>query len=108
LKTIPENIIPWLLLASAAVLCVYAPFSYWAINAESLGMHDMGLAIFFSFSFPVAVYASCAITIVSILLAPFFRKSSRRGSNILLIAAFTGILPFASLWALDLAGANAA
>jgi len=108
LKAFPENIIPWLLLTGAAALCIYAPFSSWAINAASLGRHDMGLAIFFSVTFPVAVYAACAITMISILLAPFYRKSGRRGRNMLLIAALTGILPFACIWILDVAGANVA
>jgi len=107
LKTRPENILPWLLFCAAAALSVYALFSEWAINAELLGRYDMGLAIFFSVTFPLAIYTSCAIAVVAVVLVPFYRKSSRRGSNILLCSAVAGISPLVYIWALDIAGNNA-
>lgn len=67
----------------------------------------MGLALFFSFTFPMAVYASLSVAAISIVLAAFYRKSSARGSNILLLSAFVGVLPLAYIWILDVASANA-
>jgi hypothetical protein len=97
-----RHIIPWLFFAGAMAFCLYTPFSYWAINAKLFGKQDMGFALFFSFSFPVAIYAACAISFISLLLAPFYRKPDRPGSNILLLSALVGALPFMFLLALDL------
>lgn len=107
MKIYSKNIVPWLLFTSAAAFCLYAPFSLWAVNAEFLGKQDMGLAIFFSFTFPMAIYVSCAIALVSIILAPFYRKSNKRGSNILLFSTFVGILPLAYIIVLDVVDTNA-
>jgi hypothetical protein len=99
--------IPWLLFTGAAALCLYVPFSHWAINAGSLGKHNTGLALFFSFTFPVAIYAALSLAVISIALVPFYRKSGMRGRHILLLSAFVGVLPLAYIWVLDLAGVNA-
>jgi len=101
------KIIPWLLFATAITFFLYAQFSHWAVNSESFGKHDMGLALFFSFSFPIAIYTSSTISVISLLLAPFFRKSNKRGFNILLLSAFVGILPVVYIWALDVVATNA-
>lgn len=91
----------------AVTLCLYTPFSNRAVNAAFLGKQNTGLALFFSFTFPMAIYASLSLPVISIALAPFYRKRSKRGMNILLMSAFVGVLPLAYIRVLDVAGANA-
>lgn len=103
----PKTVIPWLLFSAAVALCLYVPFSHWAVNAEFLGKHATGLALFFAFTFPMAIYASLPLAVISIVLALFYRKPNKRGSNILLLSAFVGVLPLAYILLLDIAGAIA-
>lgn len=103
----PKTLIPWLLFSTAVALCLYAPFSQWAINAEFLGKHNTGLALFFAFTFPMAIYASLPLAVLSIVLAVFYRKCNKRGSNILLLSAFVGVLSLAYILLLDVAVASA-
>jgi len=100
-NTQARNIIPWSLLAGSAALCLYTPFSLWAINAAILGKHNFGLALFFSFTFPMAIYTAGAITIISGVLAVFYRNPDKRGRHILLSAAAAGAFPFLYVWMLD-------
>jgi F0F1-type ATP synthase membrane subunit a len=74
LKIFPKNTIPWLLFSCAAALCLYIPFSNRAINAGSLGKHNMGLAQFFSVTFSMAVYASLAVAVISAVHVVRFRR----------------------------------
>ncbi|HYQ70444.1 MAG TPA: hypothetical protein VET88_00800 [Gammaproteobacteria bacterium] len=97
----PANIFPWFLLAGSLALCLYTPLSLWAINAESLGKYNLGIALFFSFTLPLAIYIAGAITIISGTLAVFYSRANRRGRHILLSATVTGVLPFLYLWVLD-------
>ena len=101
MNTNSKNIIPWLLFGTAVAFSLYTPFSHWAINAEFLGKYDMGLAIFFSFTFPIAIYISSAIAVTSGLLAVFYRSLNKRGRNILLFTAVIGILPLVYILGLD-------
>jgi hypothetical protein len=66
----------------------------------------MGLALLFSFTFPMVVYTPLSIAAISIVRAPFYRKSSTRGSYVLLLSAFVGVLPLAYIWVMDVASAN--
>lgn len=95
------TIIPKLFLTVAIIFCLYVPFSHWAINAELLGRHDMGLALFFSFSFPAAIYISCFISVMSLLMALFYRKRNNKSYKIVLFSAIVSILPIMYLLALD-------
>lgn len=56
----------WVLLVAAALAAATAFFSRWAINAPSLGAHDAGLAIFFSF---VSAFALIGATYAAPVLA---------------------------------------
>jgi hypothetical protein len=93
------RLVSWLLLAACLVAALYWPLALWAINAESLGAHDAGLAIFLSFSAAWALAALFAIFPVALLLAAAIRLS-RRASPLpaLLAAAISGaVLAIAAL-----------
>lgn len=107
MKPCRDNLLPWLIFTVAVTLCLYTPFSYRAVNAAYLGKQNTGLALLFSVTFPMAIYASLSLSAISIALAQFYRKCSKRGMNILLVSAFVGVLPLAYIWVLDVAGANA-
>ncbi|MDA8260829.1 MAG: hypothetical protein M0Z99_35215, partial [Betaproteobacteria bacterium] len=49
--------LPWGLVVLAATVSALTLFSRWAVNAHSLGKHEFGTAMFFSF---VAAYSSIA------------------------------------------------
>ena len=104
MNTRPATIIPWLLLVSAIALCLYTPFSLWAINAETFGKYNIGVALFFSFTLPLAIYTAGAITVISGALAVIYSRANRRGRPVLLSAAVTGVLPYLYVWVLDAIG----
>jgi len=95
--------LPRVALCCAVVLSVYAPFSHWAINAEGLGKRDMGLALLFALSFPVAVYASLGIALLSLLMGAVCKASRRQGGGVWLLACLAGLLPLVFLTWLDFA-----
>jgi Na+/phosphate symporter len=93
--------IPWLFLCLAGISALFVPFSHWAINAEVIGKNNMGAALFFSFSFPMAVYVSVGISVVSLVMAALYKSNDKKGSKILLLAALTGCLPIVYILWLD-------
>ena len=92
---------PWVMLCTATMLSLFVPFSYWARNAEHFGEHDMGWALFFSFSFPIALYSSLGISLLSLAAAAVYRIKKSQGSNILLFAFLAGLMPIAFILWLD-------
>lgn len=92
---------PWLILCISITLSLYVPFSYWAGKAEYFGKHDMGWAIFFAFSFPLAIYASVSIALVSLVAAFIYKIIRKQGGNILLYAFSVGLMPIAFILWLD-------
>ena len=93
--------IPWLFLCLASISALFVPFSHWAINVELIGKHNMGAALFFSFSFPIAIYVSVGISVVSLVIAALYKSIDKKGSKILLLAALTGFLPIVYILWLD-------
>jgi len=51
--------VSWLGLAAAVPTAAAALLGQWAVNAESFGAHDMGLALFFSFAGAAALVSNC-------------------------------------------------
>ena len=92
---------PWLILSAAIAVALYAPFSYWAINSDFFGKFNMGKAIFFSFSFPISIYISAGISLVSLLMSISYRKINIKGCRILLFSSMTGAVPLAFILFLD-------
>ncbi len=61
----------------------------------------MGAALFFSFLFPVAIYFSVGISVVSLVMAALYKRIDKKGSKILLLAVLAGFLPIVYLLWLD-------
>ena len=87
--------IPWLLFSLATINSLFVAFSHWAINADLIGKHNLGAALFFSFSFPLALYISIGILVVSLVMAVLYRNIDKKGCKILLFAASIGFSPMA-------------
>lgn len=83
------------------LLLITVPFSDWAVNAELLGKHNMGLALFFSFMFPFAIYSSLAGSVISILLALVYKIRNYEDVKLLILSSFAGLLPLVYLFVLD-------
>jgi hypothetical protein len=88
----------WASLALAVVLTMTALLSQWAINAESFGARDAGLALYLSFVVALALFAALyaapvavAIGIVSLLFL------ERRTGLRFVAAGAVAALPFALL-----------
>ena len=62
----------------------------------------MGKAIFFSFSFPISIYVSTGISLISLLMSIPYRKINKKGCRILLLSSMTGAFPLAFILFLDL------
>lgn len=93
--------VPWLLLCGAVACSLFVPFSHRAVNAEALGAHDAGMALFFAFAFPAAIYISLGISALALFLAVLYRSLDRPGCRTLLSAAVVGVLPLLYLLVLD-------
>ncbi len=74
--------IPWIFLFLACIIAIYVPFSHWAVNAELIGKHNMGAALFFSFSYPMAIYSSVGISVASLVMAALYKSIDKKGSRI--------------------------
>ena len=92
---------PWLLLILSTIISLFVPFSHWAINAELIGKYNMGAALFFSFSFPIALYVSMGISFVSLIMAALHRSIDGKVCKIYLFAASIGLLPIVYILWLD-------
>lgn len=93
--------LPWLLFGLATINSLFVPFSRWAINAELIGKYNMGAALFFSFSFSIALYTSIGIAGLSLVMAALYKSTNKRGCVILLVAASIGVLPIVYIMWLD-------
>jgi len=94
--------IPWLFLFLACIIAIYVPFSHWAVNAELIGKHNMGAALFFSFSFSLSIYSSVGLSVVSLGMAALYKSIDKKGSRIFLFAVLAGLLPIVYILWLDL------
>jgi hypothetical protein len=84
--------VSWLSLAVAVLTAVTALFCQWAVNAESFGARDMGLALYFSIVGAVALVGSFyAIPVLVVLgvLSLFFQR--RVGLRFLAAGAVTAL-----------------
>lgn len=89
----------WICLALATAIAAIALLGQWAINAESLGAHDAGLALSLSFLVGALLIAALyAVPILALLgLAALF--AHRRAGLRLLAAGAVLALPLAAqLW----------
>jgi hypothetical protein len=89
------------LLAAAAVVSAVFAFSFWGRNAEGLGAHDMGLALFFSFAVPVTLYLSLALAAVALAAAVAARVRGGRPARYV-VALAVALIPLAVLVIADL------
>mgnify|MGYP006872610062 CR=1 FL=1 len=94
--------IPWLAIRASIFITLYVPFSDWAINADSLGKYDLGLSIFFAFTFTVALYGSIVFSFVALILSIVYNVSNKKGDDLLLYAFFISISPIPYIILLDL------
>jgi len=92
---------PWVMLCISIALSLYIPFSYWAVNAEYFGKYDMGWALFFSLSLPLAMYFSVSIALVSLVATFIYKIKNKQGSKILFYAFSVGLMPIAFILWLD-------
>jgi hypothetical protein len=99
--TYAMKFVPWVMLCISITLSLYVPFSYWAVRAEYFGKHDMGWALFFSFSFPLAIFSSVGIALVSLVAAFIYKIRNKQGSKILFYAFSAGFMPIAFILWLD-------
>lgn len=89
--------VSWFGLAAAVPTAATALFCQWAVNAESFGAHDMGLALFFSFAGAAALIGSfCAVPVFLVLGVLSLLIQRRAGFRFLAAAAITA-LPLAVL-----------
>jgi hypothetical protein len=86
-------IIPHLFLASSIFLTCFIPFSYWAINADSIGKTDLGWSIFFGFSAVFATYASLVITALSLVLVFVYKRLKVLQYKIFIYSFLIGLAP---------------
>jgi len=94
-------IFPRVILGLATLISLAFPFSYWAVNAEHLGKHNMGIALFFSFACPIAFYVSMGTALASLVLAGIYRVRNRPGSRTLFMAFCICLLPLLFIFWLD-------
>ena len=88
------RILSWCLAGLAAATAAYSLLSLWAVKAESLGKHDMGLALFFAFTGAWALIACLWLAPISALLAAA-AWLTRCGSPLAcLLAAAASAAPF--------------
>ena len=75
--------------------------SFWGVNAEGFGRHDMGIALALSFAAPLALYCSLGVAAVSLLAA---LVSALRRRRVLFYGAplAVSLLPVAFLMLKDL------
>lgn len=57
----------------STIVAVSIPFSIWAVNAESIGQHDLGLALLFSVLTSYSIITALIISAFS-LIATFIYK----------------------------------
>jgi hypothetical protein len=87
-------VLSWVLAGVAVATAAYGLFALWAVNAESLGKRDTGLALFFAFSGAWALMGCLWLAPVSALLA-LAAWLTRAGSALAcLIAAAASAVPF--------------
>ena len=84
----------WGISAIAASAALYGMFAHWAVNAESLGKHDLGLAIFFASSGALALITCIWLIPVAVTMAIVVKLAKAGSSWICLLAAVFGALPF--------------
>ncbi len=91
----------WFMLGIAVLASLAGLFSVWAVNAEALGAHNFGLAIFLSiagaFAMTGSTYAVPALALVGILLLFVHRDAGLR----LLAAAVASSIPMVVLTVLE-------
>jgi hypothetical protein len=72
----------WLSLGAAILVAAIALFCQWGLNAESLGAHDAGVAIFFAFVGAAmligSTYAAPVLGVLGVLLFAFQRPAAVR------------------------------
>ena len=96
----PLSWITWFILAASAVLTIAALAASSTINAEGLGAHDAGLALFLAFAsgaaLLAAMYATPLLALAGLLLMFRYRDAGLR----LLAAAVVLSLPLlVQVWA---------
>ena len=87
----------WLSLGGAVLTAVTALFCPWGVNAESLGAHDAGVALSFSWIGAVVLVGSfCAVPVLTALGVVSLFLHRRTGFRFLAAGAVTA-LPLAVL-----------
>jgi hypothetical protein len=79
--------------------------SFWGVNAEGLGRHDMGVALALSFAMPITLYASWACAAAAALGAAVAWKRGRPRA-LWLWALAVSLLPVSCLLLVDAFGST--
>ena len=89
--------VSWLSLAVAALMAVTALFCQWGVNAESIGAHDAGLALYFAFVVAVILVGSTYAVPVLVVLGVLSLFLQRRVGFRFLAAGAVTALPLVVL-----------
>lgn len=87
-------VLSWCLAGISVFAAAYGLFAFWAVNAESFGKYDAGLALFFAFSGAWALMASLWLMPIGALLAVAAWLTRAGSALACLIAALAGVAPF--------------
>lgn len=85
----------WFSLLSAVLSALAILFSLWAVNAKHLGIHDMGLALFFSYVAAAALVGSLYAAPALVLLGGASLLFQRRAGLRFLAAGVVCAVPLA-------------
>lgn len=88
-----KNTVPAVILFVASAVAIFVPFCRWAVNSELIGRDNAGFALFFSFAFPLAIYFSCVVALISLILLVVWHIKYRGHTKILLISVFVSLFP---------------
>jgi hypothetical protein len=92
----------WLSLVAAALTAVVALFSHWGVNAEVLGAHDAGWALFLAFVGAVALVGATHAVPVLLAIGLLSLSLSRRSALRFLAAGAACAVPVVALTWLQL------
>lgn len=87
----------WLSLVVAVLITVVALFSHWGVNAEVLGAHDAGWALFLAFVGAFALVGATYAVPVMLVIGLLSLSLSRRSALRFLAAAGVCAVPVAVL-----------
>jgi len=89
--------VSWLSLAVAVLMAATALFCQWGVNAESIGAHDAGLALYFAFVVAVILVGSTYAVPVLVVLGVLSLFLQRRVGFRFLAAGAVTALPLVVL-----------